>query len=91
MRARESVRNPSIRLSANVTSDAAKKYDKQDALYKTFREVAENDPKQTGSMVRCDAGEEGNETDDGDDYSPNTHDPNQGEIASYIGREDETL
>ena len=71
--------------------DAAKKNDKDNALDKALRKVAENDPEQPRSMVRRHAGEKGNETDDSDDYSPNTQDPNQGEIASYIGREDEAL
>ena len=81
----------SIRLTRERARDAAEKDDKDNTLDKALRKVAENDPEKTGSMVRRDAGEEGNETGDSGGYRTNTQDPNQGEIASYISRDDETL
>ena len=81
----------SIRLTRNTARDVAEKNDKENTLDKALRKVAENDPKQSGSMVRRHAGEEGNDTDDGHYYGSNTQDPNQGKIASYISRDDETL
>ena len=81
----------SIRLTRNTARDAAKENDKDNTLDKALRKVAENDPKQSGSMVRRYAGEKGNETSESGGYRTNTQDPNQGKVASYISRDDETL